>query len=80
MHTELEKMVAGELYDPADPVLVEMRRRAQELCCRLNATAAEDTQSLRVCWAGSRLQSWRMHSEGCAYWSLARRGEWERRS
>jgi len=22
MHTELEKMVAGELYDPADPVLL----------------------------------------------------------
>jgi len=39
MQTELERMVAGELYDPADPLLVEMRRRARELCWRLNATA-----------------------------------------
>jgi len=32
-------MVAGELYDPLDPDLVARRRRARNLCQRLNATA-----------------------------------------
>ena len=39
MTTELEKMVAGELYDPMDTELVAMRRRARDLCQALNATA-----------------------------------------
>jgi maltose O-acetyltransferase len=36
--TELEKMLAGELYDPADPVLVRMREQARALCWALNET------------------------------------------
>ena len=36
--TEREKMLAGELYDPLDPELVEARARARDLCQDLNAT------------------------------------------
>lgn len=46
MNAELEKMVAGELYDPADPALVTMRERARAICWKLNATA-ETEQDLR---------------------------------
>ena len=38
MGTELEKMLAGELYDPMDPELVRARVRARDLCQDLNAT------------------------------------------
>ena len=38
MRTELEKMLAGELYDPMDPELVRARDRARDLCQDLNAT------------------------------------------
>jgi maltose O-acetyltransferase len=38
MPSEREKMLAGELYDPLDEELVAARRRARELCQRLNAT------------------------------------------
>lgn len=37
MQSEREKMLAGELYDPLDPELVEARRRARDLCQDLNA-------------------------------------------
>jgi maltose O-acetyltransferase len=47
MTTELDKMLAGELYDPADAALVKMRERARELCWKLNATA-ETEQELRA--------------------------------
>ena len=36
MVTEREKMLAGEMYDAADPQLVEERRRARNLCKTLN--------------------------------------------
>jgi maltose O-acetyltransferase len=36
--TELQKMIAGERYDPLDPELVEARQRARDLCQNLNAT------------------------------------------
>jgi len=36
MKTEREKMLAGELYEPADPDLVRARKRARELCHGLN--------------------------------------------
>lgn len=36
--SELEKMLAGELYDPADPLLVRMRAQARDLCWALNET------------------------------------------
>jgi maltose O-acetyltransferase len=35
-------MLAGELYDPLDPVLVEGRDRARDLCQDLNATREAD--------------------------------------
>ena len=34
--TMQERMLAGELYDPFDPMLVEMNFRAQELCVAFN--------------------------------------------
>jgi maltose O-acetyltransferase len=36
MHTEKEKMIAGEMYDASDPQLVAERRRARDLCRELN--------------------------------------------
>jgi maltose O-acetyltransferase len=42
MRTELDKMLAGELYDPLDQELVKRRRRARDLCQQLNATREED--------------------------------------
>ncbi len=38
MGTELDRMLAGELYDPMDPELVRARDRARDLCQDLNAT------------------------------------------
>jgi hypothetical protein len=38
MKTERQKMLAGELYDPMDPELVEGRARARDLCQLLNAS------------------------------------------
>jgi maltose O-acetyltransferase len=40
--TEMEKMLAGELYDPFDAVLLEARDRARDLCQDLNATREAD--------------------------------------
>ncbi|MCE9607127.1 MAG: sugar O-acetyltransferase [Planctomycetia bacterium] len=42
MRTELEKMLAGELYDPLDPALAAARDRARDLCQDLNATREAD--------------------------------------
>ncbi len=39
MKSEKEKMLAGELYNPLDPVLCTERRRARDLCQALNQTA-----------------------------------------
>lgn len=47
MPTELEKMLAGELYDPFDPALVQSRERARDLCWDLNATRERDQQTRR---------------------------------
>ena len=47
MPTEREKMLAGELYDPADPDLVAGRDRARDLCWALNATREADVQERR---------------------------------
>jgi maltose O-acetyltransferase len=46
--TELEKMLAGELYDPADAVLVRMREQARELCWALNETQATQKTERRA--------------------------------
>jgi len=38
MRTEKEKMLAGEMYDAADPQLSAERQRARDLCRSLNAS------------------------------------------
>ena len=38
MQTEKQKMLAGEMYDAADPQLSAERRRARDLCRSLNAS------------------------------------------
>src|SRR5258708_35737245 len=47
MHSEKEKMVAGELYDPFDRELVQNRERARDLCQDLNATREKDQDTRR---------------------------------
>jgi maltose O-acetyltransferase len=47
MRTEKEKMLAGELYDPLDPELVQARERARDLCQDLNATREADQEAHR---------------------------------
>ena len=42
--TEREKMLAGELYAPADPELVEMRLQARLTLEKLNATSMGDVE------------------------------------
>lgn len=46
-HTEREKMLAGELYDPLDPELVHARERARDLCWALNATREAEQDERR---------------------------------
>ncbi len=40
-------MLAGELYDASDPLLVEERRKARELIHRLNVTAYGDASAYK---------------------------------
>jgi maltose O-acetyltransferase len=47
MRSEKEKMLAGELYDPLDPELVQARERARDLCQDLNATREMDQDARR---------------------------------
>ena len=47
MRTELEKMLAGELYDPMDPKLARARQRARDLCWELNATLEAEAEKRR---------------------------------
>src|SRR5881409_3027824 len=47
MRTELDKMLAGELYDPMDSELVRGRDRARDLCQDLNATREADQEARR---------------------------------
>lgn len=42
--TEKEKMMAGELYDAFDPVLLAERNRAKHLCFQLNQTSPLDVE------------------------------------
>lgn len=49
MRTEKAKMLAGELYDPLDPQLDAERRRARDLCQRLNdSSEADKDERLRI--------------------------------
>jgi maltose O-acetyltransferase len=47
MATEREKMLAGELYDPLDPGLAQLRLRARDLCHELNASREADATTRR---------------------------------
>jgi maltose O-acetyltransferase len=47
MLSEQEKMLAGQLYDPLDPVLVQARARARDLCQALNATREAEQEVRR---------------------------------
>ena len=47
LRTELDKMLAGELYDPLDPELVRRRTRARDLLQTLNATREADEAARR---------------------------------
>lgn len=47
MLTERDKMLAGELYDPADPELISARQRARDLCLSLNATRESEVEERR---------------------------------
>jgi maltose O-acetyltransferase len=47
MRTEIEKMLAGELYNSRDPVLAEARTVARELCHAINQGAPRDEGSRR---------------------------------
>jgi len=40
--TELEKMINGDLYNPADPELVNLRQKAHRLCTQFNQTFETD--------------------------------------
>jgi len=44
MKTEKEKMLAGELYDPLDPILCQERDRCRDLCQLLNATRENEVE------------------------------------
>lgn len=46
--TELQKMLAGELYNALDPELVVARDRARDLCQDLNATREADRDQRRT--------------------------------
>lgn len=47
MFSEKAKMLAGELYDPLDPELVEARIHARDLCQDLNAIREGDQEGRR---------------------------------
>ena len=46
--TQLQRMLAGELYDPNDPELVERRALARERCQALNASSERDPDARRA--------------------------------
>ncbi|WP_267640586.1 maltose acetyltransferase domain-containing protein [Haloarchaeobius amylolyticus] len=48
MSSEKEKMLAGEPYDPSDPILVEERHRARRLCDRLNDADVDEVGERRA--------------------------------
>lgn len=47
MPSEKEKMLAGNLYDPLDLELVQVRERARDLCQELNGTRESDQENRR---------------------------------
>lgn len=46
--TEKERMLAGQLYDPSDKELIELRLRARKLARRYNSTDEDDVEALQT--------------------------------
>jgi maltose O-acetyltransferase len=60
MKTEKEKMLAGELYNAFDPLLLQERHRARQLTGALNSSGAEEVgkrAEIRLKLLGSAGQS-----------------------
>lgn len=78
MPSERERMLAGELYDPADPELVQMRGRARDLCRALAATPEaqpeERRRLLRELFAAGGDTAWVEPPFFCDYGSNTRLG------
>lgn len=49
--TELEKMIAGKIYDAGADALPEMRAIAHKLCAEYNATLETEEKSAGKFWA-----------------------------
>jgi len=79
MPTEMEKMLAGELYDPLDLELVRARSRARDLCQDLNATREQDQDTrrtiLRALFGRGGESVWMQPPFFCDYGSNIRLGE-----
>ena len=79
MPSELQKMLAGEMYDPLDPELVAARARARELCQQLNATResedAERRSILRTLFGAGGDSVWMQPPFYCDYGSNIELGE-----
>ena len=79
MPTEREKMLAGELYDPLDPILVAARDRARDLCQALNATREGDREErrriVRELFGAGGESVWMQPPFYCDYGSNIRLGE-----
>jgi maltose O-acetyltransferase len=79
MRSEREKMLAGELYDPVDPELVQARTRARDLCRALNATseagAGERRRILEQLFAAGGDSAWMQPPFWCDYGSHIELGE-----
>ena len=71
MRSEREKMLAGELYDPLDPELVQAREHARNLCQDLNATREgqqdERQRILRELFGAGGDQVWMQPPFFCDY-------------
>lgn len=70
MRTEKQKMLAGELYDPIDPVLSQERDRCRNLCLALNATREEqkeERQRLLNELLGKQIDAWIQPPFFCDY-------------
>src|SRR6187551_586602 len=79
MQTELQKMLAGELYDPLDVELVAGRERARDLCQALNATREsqqnERRSILRELFSAGGDSVWMQPPFFCDYGSNIELGE-----
>ncbi|MCK2148055.1 sugar O-acetyltransferase [Marinobacter alexandrii] len=72
MKIEKEKMLAGELYDPADPQLCRERDRCRDLCLLLNTTREDqkdERQRLLTELFGKQTDAWVQPPFFCDYGS-----------